>query len=441
MRPEPGIQREGMASGRRRWRVAGPGWASRRGSIYLFVLIIAMLVSVVGVSAITLCRVNIRRTQAAADNGEARSLAGSAVEAAIAAVNADANWRSHHLSGQETPQLAFGAGTLSWRLIDADGDLSDDPSDPVRVLGTGRAGQSVWVYGAMLNYTTPLDALRTCIHCAGQFSIMNGRSLIADGAPASTNADLYMEDNSFLYGDVEAASRTGSQGTVTGTETIPASPKALPGANVIANYIAKATALPYNGDFDRVVLSPVVNEYGGGLNADGVYFLSSGGHDLTIHSSRIHGTLVLDVGGNKLVIDRQVSIEPYRTDCPTLIVVGDADLEYTSAGAYGDRYLQESAVGHNFNPPGAPYEGQSDSDTDDAYPSQISGLVHIAGNLKLGQSAFVQGTILCGGSAVVEGDCRITYDPAIAASPPLGYADPASPLAVTSGSWRREPAN
>jgi len=405
---------------------------ARRGSIYLFVLLSAMLVTVIALGAITVSRINTRRMQGRRHRTEAKGLARSAVEAAVAAVNLSPAWRHLYLNDVETPQVSFGAGTISFKLVDEDGDLADDPADPVRVYGIGRVVDSVWVYSAALTSTTPLEALDTCIHCSGQLEIAGGETLTASGAPASTNSNFLNDGR--LLGSIDAATRSGN-GTVTGTINIPAPPKAFPPSSVFAAYVAKATVLPSTGTIDRCVLAPGVNEYGGGLNANGVYYINVPMHGLRIRRSRIHGTLVVNADTSTVTVENNVFMSAYRADYPVLIVLGNLQLAYDS-----DTPLSEGAEGHNFNPPGAPYLGEDDADQSDDYPSEIRGLVHCTGALLTTQTARVRGVILSESTARFEGAPSIIHDPSIAQNPPEGYTSLESELFVEPGSWRREPA-
>lgn len=420
-------------------RSAGPGrrvGSRARGSIYIFVLGTALLVTVIGLSAIIVARINTRRTGSLKDQPEAMALGLSAVEAAVAAVNNDPDWRTNYLNDTETPAVQLGNGTISWKLVDEDGDLADDPMDAVRVYGIGRVNENVWVYSAILSGLTPLEALRTCLHASNQLHIKSGKSLRTTGARASTNANF--RNDGTLFGSIDAATRSGS-GSVMGIVNVPASPKGLPPAQVFSLYAGKATPIPYSGSFDRVVLTPTLNEYAGGLNPDGVYYIDTGGRDLVIKGSRIHGTLVVNAGTKRVVVDDQVFLHNYRSDYPVLIVAGELALRYTSKGLAPERYLRESAWGHNFNPPGAPYDDETDGDTLDRYPSEIHGLVHVIGKLVVRNNPLVRGVILCEDTVTIEDSFEIVHDPRIPHNPPEGYTSADGELVVSRGSWKREP--
>src|SRR5688572_5792426 len=104
----------------------------RRGSVYAMVLGITMLITVIGVGALATSRVTARAAAASTDWQEAGCLAFSAVEHAIAKLNADAvispdTWRNPYVSGQTGFTCTLGGGTMSWALVDEDdGSVADD---------------------------------------------------------------------------------------------------------------------------------------------------------------------------------------------------------------------------------------------------------------------------------------------------------------------------
>lgn len=129
--------------------------ARRRGSIYAVVLAMAILVSLIGLSAVAVGRINLRSATGSGDAAAAELLAASAVEHAIAVVNAEAGWRGNpaYLYEAETAPVSLGGGTFTWRLrdeFDADVRLSAGGIQPVRVLGTGLAGDARRTYSVVL---------------------------------------------------------------------------------------------------------------------------------------------------------------------------------------------------------------------------------------------------------------------------------------------------
>jgi hypothetical protein len=125
-----------------------PRLALRRGAaLYVAVTGTTMIVSVLGLSAMAIVR--IERQQATLMNARqiARSHCRSGVELALLRINTDPSWRSNFTSGVETTAQSLGSastGTVSWKLQDSDGNLAN--SDGVlRLKGIGRIGSTVQV--------------------------------------------------------------------------------------------------------------------------------------------------------------------------------------------------------------------------------------------------------------------------------------------------------
>src|SRR2546428_12527335 len=89
----------------------------RRGAIYAVVLGIAILVSLIGLSAVAVGRVNLRVASAGGDGADAEMLALSAVEHAAAPVNTDSTRRSQNSSDVETAPATLGRGLFPRELV------------------------------------------------------------------------------------------------------------------------------------------------------------------------------------------------------------------------------------------------------------------------------------------------------------------------------------
>ena len=120
----------------------------RSGSLYVAVIGVATIVTIIGLSAITLARAKLNTAQDKNDVYEARLLALSAVENAMSDINANASWRSTYVNNVEYPAtpVTLGSGTMTCKFVDADGDLTDDNSDDATLFGIGRVGDAVHVH-------------------------------------------------------------------------------------------------------------------------------------------------------------------------------------------------------------------------------------------------------------------------------------------------------
>jgi hypothetical protein len=278
----------------------------------------------------------------------------------------------------------------------------------------------------------PLAALAYAIHTGGTLHVQSGNTLYVGRGTISTNGTVKVDGT--LVGNAEALLSLGL-GKITGTATIISSSKPFPSSDVPDKYAAIGTAISPGSTIDKLVLGPGYNPYGT-PNSNGVYVIRASG-DITLKNTRIYGTLVVINPGKKLTIDGQVNISPVRADFPALIVSGNCVIQFTSSGTP----LSESGQGVNFNPPGAPYAGVSDTNTLGTYPSEIRGLVHVTGTLNMAKDGVIRGAVLCestGGlltdAVYIQDDREIFYDSRLYTSPPRWYTS-SVPMKVVSGSW------
>jgi hypothetical protein len=385
-----------------------------RGSAYIFVIIAAMVVAMMGLGALAVCRTQIRQATDTRDEQLARSLAFSAAEHALLAIDTTANWRT--ALKNQTITKSLNGGTLSWQLSDPnDGNLDNNSADPVRLTATGRRGLGRYVL-----------AFDLTVHGGGGSQAMpvNVRSLIFGAVTIKKNAQLRLYDGTAMcdknldnsgdiYGNVQATSITG-KGTVWGTVSTAPVTADPPSSAVVDAFIARATAIPFVKYFNDIVLAPGYNPYGQ-PNPDGVYYMNAGNQNMFIRHMRVNGTLIIRSTG-KVTISGPVLMERARADYPALIVDGELEMDFD---ADGEDNLREN--NDNFNPPGAPYGGQTDSDTDDRYPAQIRGLVHVTGPLTLRRTADIYGMVICDDAMTVFGKQDIYPDAVMDQNPPADY--------------------
>ena len=119
--------------------------------MYIIVLGAAMMVSIAGVSALLAVRVQRRAALAAADAVQARLIAESIIDVARYRIATDADWRSAYSHDAWTAPETAGRATYRFKLIDeGDGDLADDPADPVRLVAEASIGDAVRLCGVLL---------------------------------------------------------------------------------------------------------------------------------------------------------------------------------------------------------------------------------------------------------------------------------------------------
>ncbi len=130
----------------------------RRAASYVFFLSAAMLVTIIGISSLTVVRLKLRAADGGYHGATARLYAQSAIEAATLAIYADTNWRDTISHDTWRTTQSIGDGSFTWKLADEiNSSLTADRSASTRVYGRGVCGDSVWVYSVLVQ--PPLESL------------------------------------------------------------------------------------------------------------------------------------------------------------------------------------------------------------------------------------------------------------------------------------------
>jgi len=405
---------------------------------------ITLIVTVLGLGALTLSRVSGKAVGEGNDWEAAGDLAFAATEHAISYINAAAaaspsTWRAAYTSRQTAFTQPMGRGTFSWALKDeVDGNLSADYLRPFRIYGIGVVGSVTRVYSVqVIPAGSPLDVLRTALHSSSTVTL-TGNAQAVNG-PISSNSTVSLSGT--VNGAIEALATTGG---AAGTQTItaPAPAKTMPSTTIFSDLSQNATVINYNslpggGTIQNCLLSSASNPYGT-PNPNGIYYIAlPGNQTLTITNCRIVGTLLISApSADKVNIQGPVEWEAGSAGYPILIVSG-SNCQVTIAG--NPTWLSESQAGVNFDPPGTPYQGQSDNDMADDYPPQYRGIIHVMGgsssSVQLNANAYIWGTLIADCPVKTTAQCTLVQNPAIYANPPLGYAT-GNAMAEVPGSWR-----
>jgi len=419
--------------------------ARERGSAYIAVLGISMLVTTVGLGAMLVVRSQRRSADLRNDEAESRAAALAAADIAALALATDSGWRTRYTNDTYAASRDLGRGKLAFKLVDeSDGNLGDDPLQSVRLYASGKAGGATRISSVLLSPTGPaLDALKAPVYSAGGVTV-NG-TVYAAGGPVGTSGTTTISLGATLNGDLETKNLV-KLGSITGTSSVGGAARPMPSATVFESYKARATAITYSGilsaTISKKLLSPASNPYGA-VNSSGVYFIDVPAlSTLTINQSRLSATLVVNLGlSATLTINGPVAWDPPADGMPSLIVkgVGLGTLNINGSTAA----LSEPGTGINFNPASTPYFGSSNAGTTDTFPGEVRGLIHIVGGsvgTTFGSNAIVRGCCLSDGSITLSGGAMLFADPALFANPPWGYITPTG-IAVQAATWRREQDN
>lgn len=414
---------------------------SRRGALYLIVVVMTMMIGMMGMAAIHVAGLTLKESSGNSNRYMAKLLATSAIENGLTAIQSNPDWRTTLSSGFEypDPRVSFNGGSFVWKVIDDDGILSDDLADTVLVQGIGSYEGVVHVEEVRLQ---PIEAGLTCLEssltCNGDITPtflidINTNQMISSNG--NINASAFGAD---VNGDAWAVGSV--SGNVSGDQLLNQSPpREMPGPDVFDYYVHMGThididSLPLDSDtyiLEKVVLSPANNPYGS-ANGEGIYVINCFGNKINARKLRVDGTLVLLNPHEESRLENQVCIRPAVSNFPSLLVDGTIQIRTVAQN------LKEADEGVNYNPPGSPFEGDEDTDQSDEYSSRIQGLVYVSGRMDL-MSYFnisqFKGVVVCG-SMTATTATSLEYDGTYLLNPPPGFAA-GSVMQVIPGSWAR----
>lgn len=406
--------------------------ARQRGGTYLLVLAMGTLLTVIGLSIGVASRIATRTTSAERDWIEAGVLAQSGAELALATISNEAKWRVLRPCDDWNPAAAIGNGRVMWKLKDpVDNDLSNNPSDPVRVSGEATVGAAARRFSVLAapGVARALPVLSTGLY--GGAAVTVSSALTVSGG--SVHAAGTLSNSSTIWADVKAQNIVNT-GTIGGFVVTPSNALSTPASDVLLTYQSDATQILYflipSGRIENKILSASSNPYGT-ASAAGVYFIRvPSSSTLRIRDSIIRATLLVQLQtGARLVIDKAVAWDPPSSGMPSLIVSGGAEAEVVvspDAGTVTVTAAQLNALGIQI---GVLTLGSA--------PSELHGLFHVAGGAPTTFQSTPQivGTWISNGAVTVGGTTKIVVDPQLAANPPRGYAVPNDTVTAVPGTF------
>jgi hypothetical protein len=407
----------------------------RRGSAYILILGVSMIVAALAYGALLVTRAKGRTAVELSDAAQARQYARDAIELGRVWISQDVNWRTNRTSGVWVSNQPIGSGTFTLEASDPlDGNIANLPHDLLVLKATAAKGNARHVLQVTLQARpVALPVLQYALHVGGELNISTAKTLDVTGGTASTDGAL--KNDGTILGNIDVAT-VANIGTVSGTQTIGSPPKGVPSASIFERYAALGTLISPGAVMQQVVLGPGYNPYGT-PNPYGVYVVRPSSAFL-VENCRVYGTLVVICPpGNRVTIDKAVLMQACRSDMPALLVQGEAEIRFDS----GPAALSELLLSTNFNPMGAAFDSISDTDALDVYPSEIRGLVHVSDRVRLDGSPLIQGALICSSpdnsnACRIDGLPSIHYTPGLFTNPPLWYTTRVD-LPIERGSWRQ----
>lgn len=398
---------------------------TRRGSVYLVVLSTATIAAGVAIGTIALAQSTQKSVIADAEWDRACTAAQSGLEVALARMNTDTTWRRSLTSGAPVTGISVGDANVDLVFVDErNGDLRASITEPVRVYARATVGSAVRVGSALIDPIgagTGLDVLRTAAHSSQD--VRNSGATTASLGPVSAQGG--MNNSGVLTGDVEARALTNT-GKVKGLVTENADAKTMPDGGIFQTLAARATPVPLSGSsvtFSDTVMVAQGIPLLGVSNGEGLYRMTAAaGQTVTFTNMRLKASIVITLSpGATLILKEPLLWEPASAGLPALVIKGDATSNVSFVGASGA--LTESLL-VNFNPVTAPYNGVSDLDYADSYPSASYGVTHIIGssvNVTVSSNYAFVGTLISE-SPISVAQGKFTADAGLVSAPPEGYS-------------------
>ena len=162
-----------------------------------------MIVSVLGLSALMIQRIQRKADQQAAHVVEARLYADAALRIGMLRIENDPQWRFHFSNGVWETDVPIGNGTYTLEGIDpSDGDLSDRATDPLVLTGHGKKGTAVQkVQITLLPEYRGYSCLESALHSAKDVKLKDATVQCDQTISSDQTVDA---DSSAVYSDAAA---------------------------------------------------------------------------------------------------------------------------------------------------------------------------------------------------------------------------------------------
>lgn len=355
---------------------------SRRGYVYVAVLMTTLLVASLVAATLTVSTSRFVQAIDTQDHRQAIGLAHDELHRQLALSATSADWRDDQTNGTFTswhggattgPEewMAEGRGEVRYQCSDSDGDLHDDPSDPVELMFHSKVGNAEAAIAATADSVVrPLSCLGNTVSSANDLRIENqsrfvSTSTVAAGHDVVVDSDARIAAPTVHY--VNALT-----GTVAGD--VAEENVELPTVDLVAMYTDGAVAIEassltsFNSQkrLEQHILTSTYSPFGA---AGSVYKITLNNQVLAIEDCRIEATLVVE-GATKVIIRESNLVLGDPTTGVSLIT--DAPIEIVQ----WQGELVEASVGFNYNPSHAPYDGTTDSANNDVYRSELRGLFY-----------------------------------------------------------------
>lgn len=311
-----------------------------RGSIYVLVLGLSMLVAVIGMGAIMTARVQARIARSEADFATARLCARAGLEAAMFRIQQDPTWRTDLGNGAWFNNVPLNGGTFSVSAADPiTGNITIPSNHPVVLTCTGTRNAAVYMMSATVQVNPSGLACLGVASCSGSDTTVNNCTFACNQI-VSANGKLTVSGSGVLNANLQSVGGISGGGTYSGTPAKLAQAVTLPDpVHVFDYYNANGTTIPL-ASLLQSSSTQLVSNTSFESNTSGWYVYSPSSSSVTLSlDSSVHqdGTKSL------LVSNRSGSGDVPATDLP-LLSIRNGDTYAVSVPVYSSTLLGLGSV-------------------------------------------------------------------------------------------------
>lgn len=310
-----------------------------RGSIYVLVLSIAMLVAVIGMGALFSARVQTRICRTDVDFATARLNARAGLEIAMFRIQQDPTWRTDLGNGTWFSNVPLNQGTFTVTAADPiTGNITVSSTDPVVLTSTGTRNAATYIMQVEIQVNSGGLTCLTVANCSGSDTNLTNCTLTCNQIVSSNN-NINNGGNGAVNSSVQAVGNIAGGATYNGTKSKLTTALGLPDPVNVFNY--------YNTNGTTIPLASILQSNSTQLVSNTSFESSTAGWYVYSGSSSVKLSLDTSVhqdGTHSLLISSRGSTSDVpATDLP-LTLIRNGDTYAVKLPTYGSALLGLGSV-------------------------------------------------------------------------------------------------
>lgn len=218
----------------------------RRGTVYLIVMGMAMLVGTVSLGALLAARVQVRNGSAATDFATARLCARAGMEVALFKIRTVPTWRTDLGNGVWFNNVQLGQGAYTVSASDPiTGDVMASTNHPVTLTSTGTKGAASYSMRVTVQIGSAAVGCVDSSLCANGGLTTSGSSTLSSNQLVVSNGNVNNGANCTIAAGVESYGGFAGGGTYAGAQQSLPQPVGMPDpVHVFDYYTTNGTSIP-----------------------------------------------------------------------------------------------------------------------------------------------------------------------------------------------------